>query len=83
MSSSDSESSTNTTVNELPFNAENILMPKDIIISFLKTYGIQQTPKDFTLYQKSMVHKSYCTRKNENAVTGNLECPPGTLPLQE
>jgi len=29
------------------------------------------------------VHKSYCTRKNENFVEGNVNCPTDCLPLQE
>ena len=29
------------------------------------------------------MHRSYCTRKNENFVVGNAQCPSGCIPLQE
>ncbi len=75
--SSDNEQS------ELPFNSTNKILPNEKIKSLLNTYGVQETPRNYSLYRCAMVHKSYCTRKNENAISGNTECPPSTLPLQE
>jgi len=79
MSSSESENS----CTELPFNTKNKCITTESILSFLQTYGLTQSPRDLTLYKKAMVHKSYCTRRNENAISGNQECPPDTIPLQE
>jgi dsRNA-specific ribonuclease len=38
---------------------------------------------DFTEFFKAMVHRSYCTRKQDNFHSGNVMCPPDCLPLQE
>ena len=40
-------------------------------------------PRNLDLYRTSMVHKSYCTRKNQNIETGNVNCPNNCLPLQD
>ncbi len=80
MSSSESESSS---IVELPFNSLNKCIPHQVITSFLQTYGVTDLPRDLSFYKKAMIHKSYCTRRNENAISGNQECPPDTLPLQE
>ena len=61
----------------LPYNPLNILVQKSDILNLTKNF------KDINLYRKAFVHKSYCTRKNENFLNGNINCPPGCLPLQE
>ena len=38
---------------------------------------------DINIFRKAFVHRSYCTRKNENFVEGNIKCPPNCIPLQE
>ena len=68
---------------ELPYNPANVVITPTEITTLLKTYSVLQPPVDISLYKKSMVHKSYCTRKNENAIEGNVECPADCLPLQE
>jgi ribonuclease III len=55
----------------------------DEICSLLSEYGVTEKPRDIHLYRNAMVHKSYCTRKNENFVDGNTLCPKECLPLQE
>jgi ribonuclease-3 len=62
----------------LPYNHLNILIQKDDLTSI-----INKKIKDINFYRKAFVHKSYCTRKNENFLNGNLNCPEGCLPLQE
>ena len=49
----------------------------------LKSYGIGMKCINPDIYRKAFVHKSYTTRKNENFVTGNVNCPENCLPLQE
>lgn len=68
---------------ELPYNPLNVLiMPKDLSDLF-KEYDIRPQYRDIDIYRKAFVHKSYCTRKNENFLNGNVNCPEGCLPLQE
>lgn len=73
----------NTEAKTTPFNPRNVVLSEANICRFLKEYGIRQPPIKLDLYRCAMVHKSYCTRKNENFVEGNVECPPNCLPLQE
>jgi len=68
---------------ELPFNPLNVCITIPDITNLLSTYSVLKSPIDVSLYKTSMVHKSYCTRKNENAIEGNTECPSGCIPLQE
>lgn len=67
----------------LPYNALNKLIGSENVQAILSRYGLDTKHKDTNLYRKSFVHKSYCTRKNENFVDGNVNCPEGCLPLQE
>ena len=68
---------------ELPFNSKNILITLPDLLELLKKYSIDKPPNDLTLYQKSFINKSYCTRKNETFQEGNKLCPIDCLPLQE
>ena len=70
-------------MSDLPFNPKNILITLQDLIKLLKTYGIDETPNDLSLYRKAFINKSYCTRKNETFDEGNVNCPTGCLPLQE
>ena len=67
----------------LPYNPRNVLiMPSDLEAIF-KEYDVNEPFRDVDIYRKAFVHKSYCTRKNENFVNGNVNCPKDCLPLQE
>ena len=68
---------------ELPYNIKNVLLDEDALNLFLKTYDVVDPPRDIGIYRKAMTHKSYITRRNENFVTGNVNCPENCLPLQE
>jgi ribonuclease III len=70
-------------VEELPYNPKNVLIEKEDVQRLLATFGIERKVHNIDIYRKAFVHKSYCTRKNENAVNGNEKCPPDCLPLQE
>jgi ribonuclease-3 len=68
----------------LPYNSKNKLMCDDDLKSLLTRYGIQTRHRDLGIYRLAMVHRSYCTRKNENYVSGNVNCPnDSTVKLQE
>lgn len=66
--------------NELPYNTTNILIQKD---DLLRITSIVDKIHNMNVYRRAFVHKSYCTRKNENFLNGNVNCPDGCLPLQE
>ena len=71
------------TINETPFNASNVLLPLDFVHNTLTQYGVLKPLQNIDIYRCATVHKSYCTRKNENFLQGNTSCPVGCLPLQE
>lgn len=66
-----------------PFNSLNKLVTPEDIQSILIEHGVDYTLKDIFLYNKAFLHRSYCTRKNDNVLSGNTECPKDCLPLQE
>jgi ribonuclease-3 len=68
---------------DLPYNPGNTLINIDDVKSILALQGMQIHVKDINIFRKAFVHKSYCTRKNENFITGNVNCPANCLPLQE
>lgn len=68
---------------DLPYNSKNKVVTSNDIQNILSKYDIIKPINDINIYRKALVHKSYCTRKNENFITGNIHCPPGCLPLQE
>lgn len=67
----------------LPYNPGNTLLMPDQLRSLLSSNGVRAPFKDISFYRMALVHKSYCTRKNENFVNGNVRCPPNCLALQE
>lgn len=71
------------TLQELPYNEMNKIISKEDIKAIFQANGLEANPENTELYQTATVHRSYCTRKNENFLTGNKECPPGCIPLQE
>ncbi len=73
------------TTETLPYNSNNKLLTYEDLSALLKGNGIPATtePRDISIYRLAMVHKSYCTRKNENFVDGNANCPENCMALQE
>jgi ribonuclease-3 len=65
------------------YNPKNILIMESDINKILNLYGVTKSSKNVGIYQQAMVHKSYITRKNDNFITGNVDCPDDCLPLQE
>ena len=72
-----------TEVEEFPYNNMNILIEEEEVNKILRDYGVSFKCYNVDIYRKAFVHKSYITRKNENFVTGNKNCPEDCLPLQE
>lgn len=66
-----------------PYNELNRVICHDELDNLLKTYDVDEPYRNIDIYRKALVHKSYCTRKNENFLDGNVKCPPNCLPLQE
>lgn len=64
----------------LPYNPCNKLVDESAVIRLLSIFG---DIGNINIYRRAFVHKSYCTRKNENFVEGNVKCPHNCLPLQE
>lgn len=73
------------TSQEFPFNKYNKLMGEEEILKVLSKYCDVENfvIKNKGIYRTSMVHKSYCTRKNENFEVGNVNCPEDCIPIQE
>lgn len=67
----------------VPFNPQNRLISTDDVLRILEKYDIKIESINIDVYRCAMVHKSYCTRKNENFLEGNTMCPDGCIPLQE
>lgn len=67
----------------LPYNNLNCLVQAEDIESIFRAGGVLRKVNNLNLYRNALVHRSYCTRKNENFVNGNTLCPPDCMPLQE
>lgn len=67
----------------LPYNPANILFNDADLTKILNRFGVTDAHNDINVYRRAFVNRSYCTRKNENYVNGNVNCPAGCLPLQE
>jgi ribonuclease-3 len=67
-------------VQQTPYNPTNQLINKDDVLKFLSIFD---DITNINIYRRAFVHKSYCTRKNENYNEGNINCPDDCLPLQE
>lgn len=70
-------------IEEFPYNNKNILINENDVNKILRTFGIRFKCLNINIYRQAFVHKSYITRKNENYVSGNVNCPDDCLPLQE
>ena len=68
---------------ELPYNNQNVLLSAENLRSLLTRFSPDASYSDINLFRNAFVHKSYCTRKNENFANGNTACPADCLPLQE
>lgn len=68
---------------DTPYNNKNILITENDVNKILNKFNIKLKCIKIDFYRKALVNKSYATRKNENFVSGNINCPDDCLPLQE
>ena len=68
---------------ELPYNEANCIMEVKDVEDIFHLYGLNIKPFHIDIYRTAMVHCSYCTRKNETYIDGNVNCPSNCIPLQE
>lgn len=69
-----------------PYNSLNQVLCAEQLKRILTEYELKVddiTEQQLSLFCNAFVHRSYCTRKNENFINGNTKCPSGCLPLQE
>lgn len=83
MSRSNCVDSTNVDVENMPYNPLNVLITEEDLTELLAKYDVQSKFRDISFYRMALVHKSYCTRRNENFINGNVNCPPNCIGLQE
>tara|TARA_Y100000389_G_scaffold108925_1_gene106013 strand:- start:8847 stop:9674 length:828 start_codon:yes stop_codon:yes gene_type:complete len=69
-------------LSSLPYNKDNVLIDEKDIQPILSIGDIKEL-NNINIYRRAFVHKSYCTRKNENYIVGNVKCPADCMPLQE
>lgn len=66
-----------------PYNKHNIVISKTDLVKLLFNSNFNLTDEKITLFRSAFVHRSYCTRKNQTFINGNINCPISCLPLQE
>jgi ribonuclease-3 len=69
-------------VQTVPYNELNFVISEKEVVNILGFDEIVAV-HNINFYRRAFVHKSYCTRKNENYIEGNVNCPKDVLPLQE
>ncbi len=69
---------------EMPYNTNNILLNDVDLRSFFDNNGLKDIKyNNINLYRNAFIHKSYCTMKNADFETGNVNCPVNCIPLQD
>ena len=67
-----------------PFNPLNIEITENDITTILEKYGVKYKIKNFTLYKRAFIHKSYVKRPDEENKNNNItivDKPDNCLPL--
>ena len=65
-----------------PHNPKNVIISANDVNKLLHTFGSAHKAKNVDVYRCAMVHRSYCTRKNETVEQGNAKRPRTCVPLQ-
>lgn len=72
------------TETELPYNSNNIILQENDLKTLFNNNGLEGiTFNNINLYRNAFVHKSYCTMKNADFISGNIKCPSNCIPLQD
>ena len=67
---------------DVPYNEVNTVLQHEDLQDILHQFDTKSY-NDINYYRRAFIHKSYLTRKNENYLDGNTNCPTNCLPLQE
>lgn len=68
----------------LPYNPNNKVLQEHDLRQLFDDHGLEGIQfHNINLYRNAFIHRSYCTMKNADFVTGNERCPPDCIPLQE
>ena len=67
---------------DVPYNEANTVLQHDDLNELLDQFDTKSY-YDINYYRRAFIHKSYVTRKNENFLDGNMNCPENCMPLQE
>jgi ribonuclease-3 len=78
-----SSSSSENEVDSMPYNPGNVLLSEEDVKKLLSDNDVKENINDISQYRMAFVHKSYCTRRNDNFISGNTHCPSNCLALQE
>lgn len=72
------------TTEGLPYNTCNVLLQEHDLRQLFDTHGLEGVHfHNINLYRNAFIHRSYCTMKNADFVSGNERCPSECIPLQE
>ena len=77
---------TETNINDMPYNNKNILLENKDLEKILYDNGInieEYKINNINLFRTAFVHQSYCTMKNHDFANSNIKCPEDCLPLQD
>jgi len=68
----------------LPYNPNNKVLQENELRQLFDDHGLENISfHNINLYRNAFIHRSYCTMKNADFVTGNERCPVDCIPLQE
>ena len=69
---------------ELPYNNQNQMLKDSDLRRFFDMNGLEEIKyNNINLYRTAFIHKSYCTMKNADFTSGNMNCPKDCIPLQD
>jgi len=69
---------------DLPYNPNNRLLMAEDLRALFDAHGLKGVAfNNLFLYRTAMCHRSYCTMKNDDVVSGNDRCPDDCIPLQD
>lgn len=71
-----------TSTSQQPYNDKNIMFLERDLHTILLRYGVCPTDHDISLYQTAFVHRSYCKKKYESLIAGNIKCPEHVMQLK-
>lgn len=68
----------------LPYNVANVLLQENDLRKLFDDHGLEHIQfNNINLYRNAFIHRSYCTMKNADFISGNERCPVDCIPLQE